>query len=93
MKKIALVALAAVLPLAACGNERTAESETPVSEAEVSTELPESVVSDTTLNATADAAAEMAATPPATVIPVPVDGTTNGAAGADAQAGNESQAQ
>ena len=65
--------LAAAAALAACGNdERQAEAETPVSEAEVSTELPESVVSDEALNATAEAAADVAASPPPVVaVPVP----------------------
>ena len=52
--------------LAACG-DREAESETPVAEAEVKTELPEQVVSDQQLQNTADAAAANASTPPATV--------------------------
>lgn len=67
-------ACAASFALAACDNTREAESETPVSEAEVSTELPETVVSDEQLEATANAAADMAATPPAVVVPVPADG-------------------
>ena len=77
---------AAALGLAACGdNERTAEAETPVSEAEVSTELPEGVVSDTQLEAAANAAAEVAAMPPPDVVPVPVPPPAgNGAAGAGA---------
>lgn len=66
-------AVGGLLALTACGEgERTAEAETPVSEAEVSTELPETVVSDNQLEATANAAAELAARPPAQVIPVPV---------------------
>ena len=61
--------------LAACG-DREAESETPIAEAEVSTELPEQVVSDQQLQGTADAAAANASTPPATV---PAPGATGGA--------------
>ena len=80
--------LAATAALAACGaDERQAEAETPVSEAEVSTELPESVVSDEALNATAEAAADVAASPPPAVIPVPAPGN-----GASAQ-GNAANAQ
>ena len=56
--------------LAACG-DREAESETAISEAEISTDLPESVVTDEQLQATADAAAELAATPPPQVMVVP----------------------
>ena len=52
--------------LAACG-DREAESETPVAEAEVKTELPEEVVSDQQLQNTADAAAANASTAPAAV--------------------------
>ena len=63
--------------LAACG-DREAESETPIAEAEVSTELPEQVVSDQQLQGTADAAAANASTPPATV---PAQGATGGAEG------------
>ncbi len=58
--------------LAACG-DREAESETPVAEAEVKTELPEQVVSDQQLQNTADAAAATASTPPAAV---PATGAT-----------------
>ena len=47
--------------LAACG-DREAESETPVAEAEVKTDLPESAVSDSQLQATADQAAAAAST-------------------------------
>jgi cytoskeletal protein RodZ len=52
--------------VAACG-ERSAESETPVAEAEVKTDLPEQVVSDQQLQGTADAAATGASTPPPSV--------------------------
>ena len=83
----ALVAIsAAVAALSACGDgERSAEADTAVSEAEVSTELPESVVSDEQLEATANAAAEIAATPPAQVVPVPVP--SGGASAANNQTG------
>ena len=64
--------------LAACG-DREAESETPVVEAEVTTELPEQVVSDQQLQNTADAAAATASTPPAAV-PAPGAAGTTGAA-------------
>ena len=59
--------------LAACG-DREAESETPVAEAEVKTEMPEEVVSDQQLQNTADAAAANASTQPAMVPAAP--GTT-----------------
>ncbi len=74
MKIIARGAMFALVlgGLSACEGERTAEADTPVSEAEVSTELPETVVSDAALNATANAAAQVAATPPAQIVPVPV---------------------
>ena len=49
--------LAASAALAACDDGREAEAETPVAEAEVSTELPETVVSDAELQEAADAAA------------------------------------
>ena len=73
---LAVAALVAgAVTVSACGEgDRTAEAETPVSEAEVSTELPEGVVSDQELQATANAAAEIVATPPAQVVPVPVGG-------------------
>ena len=88
---------AAILPIALAGlaacddGERTAESETPVSEAEVSTELPETVVSDATLNAAADAAANIAASPPPTVLPVPVP-AGDAAQGTQQGTGNTAQA-
>ena len=63
--------------LAACG-DREAESETPVAEAEVATELPEEVVSDQQLQNTADAAAANASMAPATV---PATGTAAAPAG------------
>lgn len=62
---------AALMALAACDSDRTAEAETPVSEAEVSTEMPESAVSDEQLEATANAAADIAATPPSELAPAP----------------------
>lgn len=88
---------AAILPLAlaglaGCGDsgERTAESETPASEAQVSTELPGTVVSDAALNAAAEAAANIAASPPPTVVPVPVPiPAGNTAAGAEQATGNK----
>ena len=61
--------------LTACG-DREAEGETAVSEAEISTELPESVVSDEQLQAAADAAAQVAATPPPQVVVVPAGPST-----------------
>ena len=68
--------------LAACGGDREAEAETPVAEAEISTELPESVVSDNQLQATANAASQVASTPPSQVVVVPVPVGANGEAGA-----------
>ena len=82
--KASVLALGAAA-LAACDDSREAEADTPVSEAEVSTELPESVVSDDQLQATANAAADVAASPPAAVVPVPVPadgGATGNQAGA-----------
>ena len=71
---------AAALMLAGCGEDgRTAEAETPVSEAEVATELPENVLSDQQLQETADVAAEMAASPSADTVPEP-DAAESGAA-------------
>lgn len=79
---LAAAGASALLALSACGGgDREAEAETPVSEAEVSTELPETVISDEQLEATANAAADLAASPPAQVLPVPVPGG-QGAAGA-----------
>ena len=55
---------AAALALSACGNnERTAEAETSVAEAEVTTEMPEAAVSDAQLEATANRAAADASQP------------------------------
>jgi hypothetical protein len=52
--------------LAACGDkERSAEAETPAAEAEVTTKLPESQVSDQQLQAAAEGAAAVAETPQA----------------------------
>ena len=75
--------------LAACGGDREAEAETPVAEAEVSTELPETVVSDNRLEATANAAAQVASTPPSrvVVVPVPVGSNAQANAGATAPTG------
>ena len=57
-------AAAAALALSACGNnERTAEAETSVAEAEVTTEMPEGAVSDAQLEATANRAAADASQP------------------------------
>ena len=84
-KAAAAALLSGAFALSACGDEdRTAEAETPVSEAEVSTELPEGVVSDQQLEATANAAADLAATPPAEIVPVPVGGGTGAEAPAAA---------
>ena len=74
--------------LAACG-DREAESETPVAEAEVSTDLPESAVSDAQLQGAANAAAAEASTitgattaaVPGTT-PVPPQGEDNDRSGA-----------
>ncbi|WP_334161946.1 hypothetical protein [Phenylobacterium sp.] len=67
--------------LAACGDkERSAEAETPVAEAEVSTTLPESQVSDQQLQNAAEGAAAAAETPQgsstAVVISPPTDAAT-----------------
>jgi outer membrane lipopolysaccharide assembly protein LptE/RlpB len=56
-------AAAAVLALSACGNERTAEADTSVAEAEVSTDMPEGAVSDAQLEAAANRAAADASQP------------------------------
>ena len=91
---LAVIGSASLLALGGCDSERQAEADTPVSEAEVRTDLPESAVSDEQLQTSANIAADMAATPPPEVIPVPVpaDGTATGgtaAAGAgNAAAGN-----
>ena len=58
---IGAAALLSAGALAACG-DREAESETPVAEAEVKTDLPESAVSDAQLQGAADAAAAQAST-------------------------------
>lgn len=86
-----VVGSASLIALGGCGEgERAAEADTPVSEAEVRTELPEGAVSDEQLQTAADAAANMAASPTPEVIPVPVPVPVgNGAAGAgNATAGN-----
>ncbi len=57
-------AAATALTLSACGdNERTAEADTSVAEAEVTTEMPEGAVSDAQLEATANRAAADASQP------------------------------
>jgi hypothetical protein len=55
-----------ILALTACGDDRTrtAEAETAVSEAQVTTDLPPGAMSDEQLQATANAAADQAATFP-----------------------------
>ena len=83
---LAAVGSASLIVLAACDSERSAEADTPVSEAEVTTELPESAVSDEQLQATANVAADMAATPPPDIVAVPVQGGGT-AAGGSAAAG------
>lgn len=61
MKAVQLAAAVLLLGgLAACDDTREAESETPVAEAEVQTELPQTVVSDDALQQTADEAAAAA---------------------------------
>lgn len=55
--------LAAGLALSACSNERSAEVDTGKAEAEVSTNLPESQVTDEQLKAAAEGAAAVAETP------------------------------
>jgi len=57
--------LAGASLLAACGDKREAEAETPTAEAEVTTTLPESQVSDQQLQNAAEGAAAMAETPQA----------------------------
>jgi hypothetical protein len=78
LQSLALVSgLALGLGLTACDRERTAEAETAVSEAEVSTELPPAAIPEAQLEATADAAAVVAATPPPNVVlttPAPAGG-------------------
>lgn len=82
---LAGVSIGALIALSGCDGERKAEADTPVSEAEVRTELPESVVSDDQLQTSAEVAADIAASPPPEVeiVPVPVG---NGAAAADGAA-------
>lgn len=70
-----LAALAALSMLAAACGERSAESETATAEAEVSTSLPEEVVSDQELQALADqAAAGAGSSTVATDVPPPTTG-------------------
>ena len=64
----AIAALFIVVPIAGCDRERTAEAETPFSEAEVSTELPAATISDQQLQGAANAAAAVAAIPPSSVV-------------------------
>lgn len=71
IRTVGVTALFAAALLAGCDETREAESETPVAEAEVSTELPESAVSDAQLEAAANVAADMASQPPPAVIAVP----------------------
>jgi hypothetical protein len=60
-----LAIAAAPLFLAGCGDgKRSAEAETPISEAEVATDLPEDAISDQDLQAMANAAADQAAEVP-----------------------------
>jgi len=81
----ALLAGAAVL--GACGNkEREAEADTGKAEAEVSTNLPESQVSDEQLRAAAEGAAAIAETPQGTATSVVVTPPAEPAAGAGAAA-------
>lgn len=78
---VALTGPFAAASLVACGGDREASAETGVAEAEVSTELPETVISDERLQATAEGAAAVASTPPAQVVMVPgapAAGTTAG---------------
>lgn len=90
----ALGASAALFSLSACDSDprREAEAETPVAKAEVSTELPESVVTDEQLQTTANAAAQIASTPPPQIIEIPVNsGQPSGAANTDQAAPAPSQ--
>jgi len=64
---VAIGGASALLALTACGGgdrEAEAEAETSVSEAEVTSQLPEEVVSEERLDAVATAAADAAASPP-----------------------------
>lgn len=80
-RQVGIAALfAASAALSACDQDREAEAETPVSEAEVGTDLPEAAVSDEQLQATADAAAEVASEPLPDVVAVPVPGETGAGA-------------
>ena len=60
---LAVLAVLAGASLAACSNEREAEVNTGTAQAEVSTNLPESQVSDDQLKAAAEGAAAIAETP------------------------------
>lgn len=92
--RTALICIGAA-SVAGCSGDREAEAETPVAEAQVSTELPESVVSDNRLEATANAAAQVASTPPSqvVVVPVPVGGNGQASAGAAPPAEAQQNAQ
>lgn len=83
---LAAIGSASLIALSGCDNERSAEADTPVSEAEVTTELPESAVSDEQLQMSANVAADMAASPPPEIVAVPVPGGGT-AAGENAAAG------
>lgn len=65
---------AASAALAACGDSREAEAETPVAEAEVQTELPETVISDAELQDAAEGAAEGASQGASETQPTEQDG-------------------
>lgn len=86
---LAAIGSASLIAVTGCDGERRAEADTPVSEAEVTTELPESAVSDQQLETAANVAAEMAASPPPEVVAVPVPtGEAAGGGAAGAGAGN-----
>lgn len=86
-RTIALAVGVAGIALAGCDDRRTAEANTAVSEAEVSTDLPPEAVSNVQLEAAAEAAADVAATPPPAVIAVPVPSGQQGAATGTTAAG------
>lgn len=83
LARTATASIAASIALSGCEGERQAEANTAVSEAEVSTELPESVVSDDQLQTSAEVAANLAASPPPEVAVVPVPVGNEPAAAAD----------
>ena len=83
MRKIIAPALAVgALSLAACGGERTAEVETATAEAEVSTELPEEMISDEELEDLASQAAAGAGS-----ATVPTDPAASATGGVQTQTG------